>query len=471
MLSVLTIACIFVAAFVVALLAGIGWAFVAVYIPSLLLLNQLPLIPIPHAPMAVQFAPLYAILLAIPFRGESLKFKICSVDIIMFLLLISATITAWTTEVFETGINTLRTDFFTLTAPYLLCRIVFKDWQMRRAALHVLIAVLALISVLALIEFRITPYFYLHVLQNLGMGNKIQPMAYERYGFYRVAGPVEHPIYFGNMCVVILGMVAVLARTGGYSLKNPWVIAALFAAFGCIITSISFTPYMGTIAGTVLFSTLILFPFARKLVLPITLIVMGGLFAYTYHAVTTPLGEKPANDQLGGSQWTRKEIMQECWAKADGTGLFGYGLRPDLYDQDAGEGSFDLKSVDNSYMQFLLTHGWVYVILWISIAFFFAFRMTRAFNAIRHPSQVFPLAVSFATVLALMVSMYTVWAGALYTVIWVMMLGLSNTLIDQVLAAADEWYEAPQQRGFQVLRPISGSSTFRPYPTMRSFEN
>jgi hypothetical protein len=31
-----------------------------------------------------------------------------------------------------------------------------------------------------------------------------------------------------------------------------------------------------------------------------------------------------------------------------------------------GENSFDLKSVDNSYMQFTLTHGYVYTTLWIS---------------------------------------------------------------------------------------------------------
>jgi hypothetical protein len=42
MMSILTISCIFVAAFIVAMLRGVGWAFVAVYIPSLILLNQLP---------------------------------------------------------------------------------------------------------------------------------------------------------------------------------------------------------------------------------------------------------------------------------------------------------------------------------------------------------------------------------------------------------------------------------------------
>ena len=122
--------------------------------------------------MAAQFAPLYAILLAYPFRGDSLRFRICSVDVIFFLLLISAAITAWSTEIFETGINSLRTDFFTLTAPYLLARIVFKNWEMRRAALFVMMGLMGFIFLAALIEFRLTPYFYLHMLQNMGMGKQ-----------------------------------------------------------------------------------------------------------------------------------------------------------------------------------------------------------------------------------------------------------------------------------------------------------
>ena len=47
--------------------------------------------------------------------------------------------------------------------------------------------------------------------------------------------------------------------------------------------------------------------------------------------------------------------------------------------------------------------------------------------------RIFPLAVGTAVGLGLMVSMYTVWAGAHYTVIWMVLLGLSNTLVDLVL--------------------------------------
>jgi hypothetical protein len=327
-----------------------------------------------------------------------------------------------------------------------MARIVFQNWQMRRAALYVLIGVLAIISLAALVEFRIQPYFYLHMLQSLGMGNKIQAMAYTRYGFFRVAGPVEHPIYFGNMCVGLLGMIAVLAKTSGMSLKNGWVATALFAAVGCVITSISFTPYLGMIAGTAFLLTLVFVPLSRTLVLPLTLVVVAAMFYLTYHVANTPLGDKPASE-AGGSLWTRKMIIQESWAKARNAGPFGFGIRPDFTNDD--DTDFDLKSVDNSYMQFTLTHGYVYTILWISIGVFFSWRVTLAFLAVRHRSQIFPLAVATATVLGLMISMYTVWAGALYTVIWVIMLGLANTLIDQVRFGLPE----SQQRGFPVTIP------------------
>jgi hypothetical protein len=161
---------------------------------------------------------------------------------------------------------------------------------MRRAALYVMIGILAIISVAALIEFRLSPYFYLHVLQTCrheqqNPGDGLRTL---RFLPCRRSGGTSH--LFWKHVRVILGMVAVLARSSGLSLKNPWVIVSLFAAFGCIITSISFTPYAGTIAGILFFSTLILIPMARKIVLPLTLLVMFALFAYTYNAATTTAG-------------------------------------------------------------------------------------------------------------------------------------------------------------------------------------
>src|ERR1700677_4824969 len=158
-MSQATIAIIFAFSLGVTLLSGAGYAFALVYLPAAILFSTLPEIAIPHAPVAAHFAPLYGILLGLPFRSEPLRFKWCILDTIMILLLISITITAWNTEVFETGINAFRTDLLTWFGPYFVARMVFRRIETRRAALNVLVVLIAILSVAALIEFRLTPYW------------------------------------------------------------------------------------------------------------------------------------------------------------------------------------------------------------------------------------------------------------------------------------------------------------------------
>src|SRR3954451_24361893 len=140
-MSQFTICGIFVLSLAMALLQGVRMTFVLVYLPVLILLNHLPGITwIQHAPVEAQFAPLYAILIALPFRNESLRFRWSLVDTVIVLLLISSTITALTTEFLETGINNIRTEILVWIGPYFLARAVFREWQLRRLALYVLIA-------------------------------------------------------------------------------------------------------------------------------------------------------------------------------------------------------------------------------------------------------------------------------------------------------------------------------------------
>jgi len=430
-MSQLTIFLMFGLALVITIIRGPGMAFAIVYLPSLILLNQLPDIPVAHAPFNAFYGPIYGILLGIPFSGEKLRFRLCTVDVVVILLLLSATITSWTTEVFETGVNTFRNELMRWVGPYFLARIVFRHIEVRKTALYSLIAILAVVAFSALIEFRLAPYWYLHQLKNLGMGNYIHVEAYSRFGFFRVSGTVEHPIYFGNMCVAILGLVAVLAKTSGISLKNPWVATALFAAFGCVITSISFTPYIGAIAGTLACLTLVGIPFSRKLILPLTLCIIAALFTFTLKTAYSELGERP-EDALGESLYIRRMIVIQSWRQAIKAGPFGFGK---MMQVDENE-EFNLASVDNTYMQFTMTRGWVYTALWISIGILMSIRSTIGFSKITNQSQVLPLAVATSTVLGLMVAMYTVWGGAVYVIVWAVMLGLCNTLIDMIKESA-----------------------------------
>ena len=145
-MTVVTIIAIFILALCVALIRGPGWAFAVVYLPALILLNQIPELRLPHMPVAAHFAPLYAILIALPFRQEKLRLKWCTLDTIVVLLLISSLITAWSTEEFETGVNMFRTEILRWIGPYFLARLLFRSLETRRLALYMLIALIGLIA-------------------------------------------------------------------------------------------------------------------------------------------------------------------------------------------------------------------------------------------------------------------------------------------------------------------------------------
>ena len=432
-INALTVWLVFGAAFVVAVIWGIRWAFVAVYLPSLMLLNQVGGVLIQHAPVSTISGPLYAMLLALPFQRESLRFRPCSIDVVAVLLLVSLAVTGMQDH-FETAVSGVRGEALRIIIPYFVARIVFQDWRARRATLWVLVGVTGIITVAALIEFRLTPYFYQVMLTRMGMANTVHGQTYVRYGFFRVSGPAEHPISFGNAYLIVLGMIAVLAKTSGVSLKNPWVAVALAASVLCVVVSLSYTPWLGLIAGSMVLAVLQFVPFARKLVLPLTLAAVFALTAYTYKMAHEDLDESERGTAgVEGSLFIRHLIVKECWDLSVTAGPFGWGLMTDF----TGVDDFDLQSVDNSYLGLAMTRGWVYMTLWVALGVLFAARVAKAFRLSTDPSQVFPLAVCTATVLGVMVAMYTVWAGAFYAMPWFLLLGLSNALIDQVFAAAD----------------------------------
>ncbi len=452
-LNVLTIVLIFGVSLVVALAKGIRPVYALIYLPVLILLYQVPPLVLTHVPVESYYAPLYACLIAMPFRQESLRFRPSWVDLVVVLLIVSVAITGFSVDGFEVGVNVFRTDTLRLAVPYFLARIVFKDWQPRRSAVYALSAVMGIVVIAAAIEARMTPAFYQHMLERAGMNNFVLPTYLGRWGLYRVTGTDYQPIFFGNMCLVVLGLVAVLARTSGLRLRNPLVAATLLAALVSLGLSLSFTPYIGLGSGVAALTAFTLVPITRRFILPITLAAIVGGFSYTYYvAVTTSPEDRRAaagtDSAFEGSRAMRNEIIRQSWPVAASSGAFGRGLHPEFLDID----NFDLVSVDNTYMYFTMTRGWVYTALWLSIGVLFAGRASRAFRRVTDPSQVLPLAICTATVLSLMVSMYTVFAGAVYTILWIVMLGLSNTLIDAVNADADA-REGLARPGLARLRP------------------
>jgi hypothetical protein len=95
--------------------------------------------------------------------------------------------------------------------------------------------------------------------------------------------------------------------------------------------------------------------------------------------------------------------------------------------------------------------------LFLSIPVVVAIRSMRAFWRARLTTQWIPLAVGVSAILGIMGAMYTVWFGFAYSVLWMVMIGVTMSMCDVLIygppasrtAPASRQY-APPRRGFAV---------------------
>ena len=108
-------------------------------------------------------------------------------------------------------------------------------------------------------------------------------------------------------------------------------------------------------------------------------------------------------------------------------------------------------------MLFTMRRGFAFLALFLSIPVVTALRAMKAFARAPAQTQWLPLGVGVAAVLGIMAAMYTVWFGFAYSVMWVVMIGVTMSMCDVLIfgapanrtAAAARQF-APQQRGFAM---------------------
>jgi len=124
-------------AFSVTLYRSAVWAFVSVYLPTLLLLAVTPQIALPSIPdMDARSGVIYGILAGLVLKGgEALPFRFGFADLLVLCLSLSAIITGVLTEKWWTGVNVLGDQFLNFIAPYFLARAMFHLPEARRRAL------------------------------------------------------------------------------------------------------------------------------------------------------------------------------------------------------------------------------------------------------------------------------------------------------------------------------------------------
>jgi hypothetical protein len=120
-------------------------------------------------------------------------------------------------------------------------------------------------------------------------------------------------------------------------------------------------------------------------------------------------------------------------------GFFGWG-------NTIRHSQLALESVDNSYVLFTMRRGFVFLMLFLAVPVALGWRSRKAFANARHKMQYLPLAAALASILGIMTAMFTVWFGFAYSVLFMIMIGVANSMMDALIIGPPKGRIAPARR-------------------------
>lgn len=421
-MSFLAIAIILFASIAVTVQRGPAATFAYVFLPVALLLSSVPAVSLPILPdMSSMHAVTYGVLLGMLIVGKLPAFRIHPIDWLVVLLSITTIITGYVNGNLWTIVSSCGSETLHWLMPYYMARLAFTDVTLRRHMALILSAIAVCLAAASVVEWRLRPLIVAKILNQLNLSNVDSTFVQGRFGFFRAMVTGEHPIDFGNMGILLCALIPALAVTSGLGLRDNRIRFGTIAAAGMLMTSMSFSSYSGAILAIVTFLGLRYVYRSEILLVPgILAMFVAGFVATSYlldfNLATLAVNEESA--QIEGSFYTRVEIIQKTWSTyGESAGFFGYGDKVD------GR-MMMLKSVDNSYMLFLIRRGWAHLITRMLVAIAIGVIGTRMLLGQRGESARFPTAAIVAALVGTLVAMYTVWFGFIYAVLWTCMVGM-----------------------------------------------
>ena len=445
-----TAAC-FLAAVLITLSRGAGSAFALLYLPAVLLLSQATSVHLPVLPDAKPSdACIYGILIGGFLGGRRPRLRPSSLDYVIVLLWFAYVISAVLRDSLYTGVSVFGGMGLSLVAPYFIVRCTLERKRTQREALFMLVATIAIIAFFALIEWRLWPYTFLRQLNNLGIGGFTGGRLIPRFGFFRSVASFSHPIDLGICAALVLAAIFILANRCGVGTRNAWIRLGLGMALVAWLLSLSFTPYLGLAAGLCLYLVLSTVPSAKRFLTVgvATLIALG--FIYTAYVASTPLQEIPVDGStLSASLWARHTIIKLAWEPAATAGAFGWGIE--------GTGNFGIRGFDNAYLLITTQRGWVPLGLWLALPLCLAATVSRALRRARSRSMVRSILAGFSASIGVMIAMFTVWLGFVYSLLLPVIIALT---VNAAQAAAPV-RRTSRRPGFPLPAETHGSGSSR----------
>jgi hypothetical protein len=451
-MNYLLIGIFFIAALIQTIRKGPGYVFAYVYLPVQLLLStvkpaQITTLPDITSPVAVS----YGLLIGMLISGRLAFFKAHLIDYLVVLCSISIVVTGYVNGEFWTIISATGNEALGWLIPYYMARLAFRDGIVRRQMGLSLCFVAMAMGLIGMIEFRLYPLFFSRLLVQLGMADVYNEMVLGRFGFFRAMVTAEHPIDLGNVGLLLGGLIPALCLSSGLRMRDWRVMGGIAGAGMILIASMSFSCLAGAMVAFGIYLTLRYIRGSEAFLLPGVVAAIIGGFAFTAYLLSIDINTiRPTDGQevaFDGSYYVRVLIIQNSWnTYGQGAGLLGYG------DSGLKKDVLGLDSVDNSYMLFLMRRGWLHLGLRIFIACAIAYIGWKMLRKARGQMQRAPAAALLAVLMGTMVSMYTVWFGFVYAVVWTCTLAMLVTM-RQMMAERLEARQPMQAEQF-MSRPL-----------------
>lgn len=258
-----------------------------------------------------------------------------------------------------------------------------------------------------------------------------------RMGLKRAQGTLDHPIFFGMMLVMLFPWAIEAWRRGRRGLGPSWWRWVPILMGGALFCTVSRGPQ---IAGIFTFLATIFFRRPSwRFPLIIGVMVLGGLLYLNKHLVLElsahMSGEAHQEKRLiliDGEEveytgTNHRVLLFRVYREAiDRVGWFGYGysLRNVPLDPEQAE---RFGSIDNHYLLFLLQHGWVAILAFLSLGICVVLYLIKAAwrPLLTQAGLAGSLAGAMAAVLVLLMS---VWFSPDFGAVWLFNAGLASAL-------------------------------------------
>lgn len=322
--------------------------------------------------------------------------------------------------------------------PYVLGRLTFQTIAEFRSSLWVAAGVCLVLFLLSMSE-SITKVNFVTAIASRGASYGFG--AQYRWGLKRATGPLTHPIYFGLLLVMLLpwALEAYWLVRQRVAVPRWWLWTPVLLA-GAIFFSMSRGPQMALIValyGVVVYlvprwrSHLIALGVAGVLMLAV-----GREVAWDALHVWSTEASEPERQMLMqiDGEYVRYSGTNHRWLQVlvyrralEDAGAFGFGqlqTAVDLYVP--GELQKFFKSIDNQYLFMIVTCGYVGTGLFLGVAGCAMIYMVRMLQQMpRSEGRV--VAANLAALVAVMLTMLTVWFASDYGYLWLFNVGMAGS--------------------------------------------